>query len=367
MPDLEREIRNQLERVADEARLHPEHEAHTLRRIRRRRKNSAVLGSALALVFVGGLAALVVWQPPARDEVPRQDDRHPHQLQVETQTLAVGDQPIALALDDSSLWVTTGRDRALLRITDGRVERSFAGGGVALDVEDGRVWQTRGGDGGEPDGELTATNTRTGEVVQRVTFVGESPYGVDVAPEGVFVALNGGDLARVHPGGDEYMRISLGRGLTNVVAADGTVWVSQPTEGVVWRVVVKGGDYETRPIDLREQLDGQSCPQGSAAYRDLVWIADPCSASLWVLNGSGDVVERISDVGAKPADVAAGGRYVYVSSFRRDHVVTIIDQKTRQVLASAEAGEGPSSIVADATGAWVANSEEQSLTRITLP
>ena len=305
-----------------------------------------------------------VWPGPRFRVRPSDREAQP-KLEVETETIDIDDQPTALATGEGSVWVTTGMRRELLEIRDGEIINRFAGGGRGMAVSDGIVWQTRGGDGAEPDGEVTGIDATTGEVVQHLEFPRETPYGVAARGGELFIAFAQGDLVRPDPANNAEMRIALGTGLTDVLIAHGAVWVSQPggQNPRVWRVTVSDDGSNAAPFLLTPQGKG-SCPQGLAATADALWVADPCAAALWKLDPSGNTVGRIDNVGKKPADVAAGPHFLFVSSFRGDEIVTIIDRSTEKVVDQVEVGEGPSSIVADGQGAWVANSEGTSLTHI---
>lgn len=287
-------------------------------------------------------------------------------VRVETETVQIGDQPGQLAVEGDSVWVTTGLHRELLEIREGRITTRYEeGGGVGLDVSNGTAWVTSGGDGAEPDGRLIGIDLDSGAVEQRVEFPTDTPYGVDAAAGGVFVALRDAILVQHNPGGDEEMRMALATGLADVLVAHGAVWVSQPggQNPRVWRVTLDGDNRNALPLLLTPEGKG-SCPQGLAATRDAMWVADPCAAVLWKLDPGGRIIARIEDVGNKPVDVAAGPRFLFVSSFRHDRLVTLVDPGTDQPIAQVKVGAGPHSIVAQGEGAWVANSEGTSLTHI---
>ena len=366
-------IREELSRIASEARLRPDHVTVTLQRVQKRNRLLAAAGTAI-LLLAAALATAEVLDQPLQQEPPvaPNEDRNEKEKEqrkeggprIETRTLNIHDQPLNLAAGNGSIWVTTGMRRQLLEIRGGHIINRYEGGGVGLAVGDGLVWQTRGGDGAEPDGEVLALNSSSGEVVRRLEFPDESPYGIAVGGQGVFVALaQSGDLLRLDPANGMQTRVALEEGLSNVVVAHGAAWVTQPGGAKLWRVALSRDESNIQ--EIRPAPEGvQSCPGGLAATDDAVWVADACAAVLWQLDASGKVMRRINGVGDKPADVAAGPRFLFVSSFRGDPLVTLIDRRTNQVVTQVKAGEGPNSMVADGEGAWVANSEGRSLTRI---
>lgn len=373
MGDAERRIREELSRIATEARLRPDHLATTLQRVQKRNHVLAAAGTAI-LLLLAAVASAVVLDQTLQQDVPvapyenrngnKKEQRKDGALRVETRTLDINDQPLAVAAGNGSIWVTTGMRRQLLEIRGGRIVNRYQGGGTGLAVGDDLVWQTRGGDGAEPDGELLALDSSSGEVVRRLEFPNESPNGIAVTAHEVFVSLaQRGHLLRLDPTNGMETRVALEEGLGDVIVAHGAAWVAQPGGGKLWRVVVS--QDESNVEDIRPAPEGvKSCPGGLAATQDAVWVADACAAALWQLDTSGKVLRRINDVGHKPADVAAGPRFIFVSSFRGHPLVTLIDRRTNEVVTQVKAGEGPSSIVADGEGAWVANSEGRSLTRV---
>lgn len=368
MDDHELRLRNHLSRIADEAELRPELRKPTLEKAQTRKRVIFGTGAGLALL-VGTLALTVLPDLSLRQTAPlipapdrSENERNEDGFRIETKELGLSDQPSALTTARGSLWVSVAMRRQLLEIREGRIVNRLPGGGVGLAIADGIAWQTMGGDGAVPDGTLLGIDVGSGNVVQRVQFPAESPYGVDVGPDGVFAALSQGDLVRLHPGGDEYERIPLGHGLRDVLVAHGAVWVSQPEESTIWRVTLDDG-ADPQAIDLATSAK-RSCPAGLAATRGGIWAADACGATVWQLDRAGTPVQRIYNVGKKPADVAAGSRYLFVSSFRGDHVVTLVDYRSGEAVAQVKVGEGPSSVAASGREAWVANSEERSLTHI---
>lgn len=350
----------------------PERDLAQVRSRRLRLRARKALLSTAVIVTVAAVAVAAADLAPFRRDAPpppaaADDESNSEEpvVRVETETIELGDQPMAVATGAGSVWVTTGMHRELLEMRDGDIINRFEGGGVGVAVSDGVVWQTRGGDGAEPDGDVTGIDASTGEVVQHLEFPGESPYGITVRGRDVFIALAHGDLVRPDPEKNAEMRIALATGLTDVMAAHGAVWVSQPggQNPKVWRVTVEGDDRNAAPILLTPQGRG-SCPQGLAATAEAVWVADPCAGALWQLDPSGRIIDRIAGVGRKPVDVAAGRGFLFVSSFRGDELVTVIDRRAKEVVARVEAGPWPSSIAADGDEAWVANSEGTSLTRV---
>ncbi|MGH2736212.1 MAG: hypothetical protein ACRDKZ_11570 [Actinomycetota bacterium] len=311
-------------------------------------------------VMTGVLLSAACSTEPSQD-LPGRPSAGPRPGTLQIERIPLHDQPLALAHDHGSLWVTTGR---LLRLRNGEIVERFSIGGsrVGLTRAAGRLWLTGGGDGGVPDGTILGIEPDGGEVVQRMTFPEASPYGIDAGPKGIFAALFQGELVRIHPGGDSTARIRLGYGLTQVLVARRVVWVSQPQRGNVWRVVVHRDDMNAAATELQRA----SCPQGLDSSRNAIWVADPCAGRVWLLDPrSGAITDAIRDVGKKPVDVDVTGNLVWIVSLR-DEVVSVIDLDSRAVLEQGKAGAGALAIAARGHHAWVANTEDYSLTHLHL-
>lgn len=373
--DFEVKLRQLITAVADEAAVRPGHEHETLNRIRTSRRTSVVGISVAAILLIGAawLADPFSWLATALDDrkngaatdtVRSPDARgkqHSDQAGLTASTLRLQDQPLALDGDSASVWVATGMGQ-LLQISDGRIaERYRAPVARGIAVEAGTVWLTGGGDGANPTGAVVAVDASSGRVVQTLELPGEAPYGVDTGATATYVAIHEGDLARVDRTGD-ITRVPLSEGLTQVLVDAGQIWVAEPDDGRVWRVPA-GLDTEPSAVDLVANPRGPSCPQGLTSGAGVVWVADSCAGVVWVLDVSGKVLDRIDNVGTTPVDVAFSGRFVYVSS-TRDRLVTQVDARTYEVVATGRSGRGASAIFADSNGSWVANLEGFSLTRL---
>lgn len=270
-------------------------------------------------------------------------------------------QPATLVYDRGTLWVGGSR---VLRVEDDRVvDRLPTNVSRVKLVRDGPLlWATGGGDGGLPDGTLVAYDAASGTLVERRVFPNRSPYGIDAAGRGVFVALFHGDLVRITDHGTT--TVSLSHGLTQVLVAHGKVWVSAPQSGKVWRVAFDGDRMSPAATDLRG-YPGPTCPQGLANSRNAVWVADVCAKKVWLLDPrSGAVVDRITGIG-RAVDLSIDSGLAWIVSFR-SNLVTVLSEDTLDVVARSHAGKGAIAIAARHREAWVANHEDYSLTHLTL-
>lgn len=324
------------------------------------------LRRCLSLIIVGAVAASCTGGSEGGDPT-EPDPRGSPRTGLHSERIPIDAQPLAIVYDDGNLWVTAGGG-GLLRIEDGAIVARYSTAGlsrVGITSAAGRIWMTGGGDGGEPDGTMVGIEPEGGGIVQEFGFPRQSPYGIDSGPKGIYVALFQGQLVRLHPGGDATSSAPLGRGLTQVLVAQGKVWVSQPGRGNVWNVEFHDDDTSAARTELRYEAE-RSCPQGLDSSERYVWVADPCARRVWLLDpADGRVGDAIDGVGRRPVDVAIGDGLAWVVS-SRDAVVSVIDLETLVVLGRAEAGDGATAIAASGGHAWVANSEDGSLTHLVL-
>lgn len=282
--------------------------------------------------------------------------------EIKTSRVQLEDQPYALYSDGATLWVSGGRG-TVVEVRDRPVaEYPHPTGALGITVLDGHVWTTSDEEDQHPVAEVIVLDPESADVVRTVRLPGDSPYGIDHAKGDVFVALHDGELLRIDPRDASTERVQLGEGVTQVLATNEAVWVSQPQAGVVWRATFESDEPTAEAIPLGE--GGGSCPQGSAASEEWILVADPCAGNVWRLNPrDGAVVGAISDAGRKPVDVAVGDGLIYVVSMQDDRV-TVFDESTLEEVGGSQAGEGAISVAAGSGVAWVANLDDSSLTRI---
>ncbi|HEV2756547.1 MAG TPA: hypothetical protein VG318_12325 [Actinomycetota bacterium] len=315
--------------------------------------------AALMVAALAGAAACTstARQEPAPSPAPSETSR------VETTVIEVGDQPYALDAAAGSVWVSGARSH-LLEVR-GRSVSSYhhPGGPLGIAVARGVVWTTAASGEEARVSQVIGYGAGSGRVEERISLRGESPYGIDADSRGIYVALHDGALVRIDPRTRAMTRVELGDRLTQVLVAHGFVWVSQPSGGVVWRVALDRGEPQATALSFRHPRR-KTCPQGTGATGAAVLVADPCAGTVWVVDPrSGDAEGELADVGVRPVDVAAGGGLIYVVSMRDDKV-TVLDAATLEAVAEATAGDGAISVVVGSSAAWVANSEDYSITKV---
>jgi hypothetical protein len=106
-------------------------------------------------------------------------------------------------------------------------------------------------------------------------------------------------------------------------------------------------------------------PAGTRSQSQSPLGADPCAKKVWLFDPqSGEVVDQIAGLGT-PIDVSIHSGLIWIVSFR-DNLVTVLSEKTLNIVAQGHAGEGAIAITAHGREAWVANHEDYSLTHLTL-
>jgi YVTN family beta-propeller protein len=214
------------------------------------------------------------------------------------------------------------------------------------------VWVTNG-----IDDTVSRIDTSTGEVRQTIE-VGDGPAGIAVGGGAVWVA-NGLDatVSRIDPSENkEVQKITVGNGPTGVAFGNGAVWVANSVDGTVARIAPGPG----RVTGTFPAVVGASA---IAVGFDRVWVTSPTTATVVALDPeSGRVVARVG-VGVEPDAVAVGDDAVWVAN-RADGTVSKIDPRVEAVTGSVQVGRGPEGVAAGANAVWVANSRDGTLSRI---
>lgn len=319
--------------------------------------------TGLVVLLAAAAGAIVATGDRTDGTDPAPAPAAPRSSRIETSSVALDDQPYALFAEGRTVWVSGGRGH-VLEVRDRQVgSYPHPTGPLGITVVDGRVWTTAAPESRDRAAEVIVLDAGTGEVVRSIPLPGDSPYGIDHSRRGVFVALHDGELLRIDQRGEPTTRTRLGDRLTQVLATREAVWVSQPAAGVVWRVELERGQFVKRAVSFGGP-GSRSCPQGSDAGKQMIFVADPCAGNLWLLDPhTGEITGAVSRAGRRPVDVAVDDGLVYVVCMADDEV-TVLEEATRDEVATARAGQGAISVVAVSGVAWVANMDDSTLTRI---
>jgi YVTN family beta-propeller protein len=220
-----------------------------------------------------------------------------------------------------------------------------------------------GGGGGltvEPNS-VAVIDAKTSKLIDQVP-VGTDPSEVSPAGGSVWVANIGDDtVSKI----DQRTRrvgatIAPGTAVDGMAAGEGAVWASDNRRGITARI-----DPALRRVDrsIRVGAEGQ--------YYQLTSPVATGARSVWVVKGFSrvariDPVRRRVDVigvGNRPSAIAVGEGGAWVAD-SYDDTVTRIDPKTDGVIATIPVGRGASGIAAGEGGVWVADTSDDAVARI---
>jgi ABC-type transport system substrate-binding protein/class 3 adenylate cyclase len=232
-----------------------------------------------------------------------------------------------------------------------------------------------------------------------------------IALVGIVVGLlvwRGRSEAPVHLAGDAVgaldpssgrlrVQASIGGPPGGIVVGGGSIWVSDPVEGVLRRIDPSTGSVSDTVGSVGTQ------PTALAFGDSSVWVVDedgravrrvdpdtgvvapaigvgngPSAVAFgagaaWVLNRIDGTVSRIDPdrsevtdvvpVGGDPAAIAVSKNSVWVA-IRSSRALLRIDPATRTVVASFDVGNDPSALTVSGDSVWVANAADRTLSRI---
>jgi DNA-binding beta-propeller fold protein YncE len=148
---------------------------------------------------------------------------------------------------------------------------------------------------------------------------------------------------------------------SGIAVGDGSIWVADGAGNTVTRISERSGDVEGSPIQIRY-------PQAVAFGYGSVWIAAGApgggSGAIWRINAaSGKLEGKLGDPGS-PAAIAVGDDAVWVANGSAASV-SRIDPNTGKVLGSAiQVGILPSGITVGDGSVWVTSELNNTVTRI---
>jgi ABC-type transport system substrate-binding protein/DNA-binding SARP family transcriptional activator len=168
---------------------------------------------------------------------------------------------------------------------------------------------------------------------------------------------NGNRLALISPGnGSLQATVPLRAPPASVAAGSGSMWVAEPTVGLVVRV------------DPRRRAVAGAIPVGTRPSRIVaaggqVWVLDPADRTLSRIDPQTNTVAQTIALGGQPSDVLASAGSLWVAN-RGDGTVQRIDPATGRTLSTARTGGDPSGLAATADAVWVATDQSGTIARI---
>jgi len=330
----------------------PEHDEGRTRRMRRaaghRRGPSRRTAALLTALLAAALAAAAIVVATSGDEGPT--------------AIPVGGAPNAIAIGESTVWVTSHDDGTIWGIDpdDAGAEpqvlnaglstpRAIAVGFQSLWVVDGRADQLLRIDPGQEG--LSSTPIP----------VGRRPADVAVGDTWVWVANEGeGTISQIDPARNAVVRTVPVGGVPRAIATGpGGVWVADPERATVQRIYGETAAVPDDPINV-------------GRFPSELVVRDPY---VWVAGLLGNQVRRV-DIAAReldgpPIPVGTGPRGLALrfgsvwTANGADDTVTRIDARTGAVVDAAIAvGDDPAELATGFGSIWTANFGDDTVTRL---
>ena len=263
----------------------------------------------------------------------------------------VGIQPGPVAAGAGSMWVGNVQDRTLTRIdptqrtataTISLENRTPTGVAVGL----GSVWVAHG-----LRGEVSLVDPQFGQVTGSVAVAGTafgSPNGSVALDDGsAWVVFGDSTFARLDAAGRILGETLVGNQPAGVVAAAGSIWVTNSGDSTVQRFSAETfREGPLRTFNIGRQPTGIVYAEGA----------------IWVASAGDGVVTRIApdsggtlpiSVGEGASAVAAGSGAIWVANTTAG-TISRIDPSTNEVVATIETGNAPSGLAAAEGVLWVA-------------
>ena len=320
-------------------------------------RRATVVGLS-ALLVAAGAAALgfqlsrddaPVDSPPLRgNSVALLDPETDHVVRG----ISVGEHPTSIAVGEGAIWVLNGDDQTISRIDEHTGAVNTFGIGETpneLAAGAGAVWVAIDG-----ETNLVRLDPGTGVVDARIPLSDAVPMAGGGVPsagtaivasdQAVWAVNNQGAVSRIDPETNRVTSIRTG-GANTLAVDDRTVWV------VNLDSTVSPIDEATNKVGERIAVPSNSLTAAAAGAGSL-WLTDPVDGMVWrVEPGGSRIVMRSIPVGFGAAGIAFGNGSVWVSN-GIENTVTRIDPKTNGVSATIELANPPQSIAAGPDGVW---------------
>jgi len=140
-------------------------------------------------------------------------------------SIAVGDRPLDVAIDDRYVWVANAASGTISQIDAARNvelrQPPVGNGPQSIATGDGSVWVANA-----LDGTVAQVDGSSGAVTRTVS-VGPSPTGVALAGGSTWVSQGSqGSVAQIEPGSDSATAIPLGSGAAALASGGASLWAS---------------------------------------------------------------------------------------------------------------------------------------------
>jgi YVTN family beta-propeller protein len=262
----------------------------------------------------------------------------------------VGIRPGPVAVGAGSVWVGNLEDRTLTRIDP--AEQAAAATislegrtptGIAVGL--GAVWVAHG-----LRGQVSRVDPQFGQVT-RSTSVGGTAFGspngsVALDARSVWVVFGDSTFGRLDGSGSLVEETFAGSQPAGVVAAGGSVWVTNSGDATVQRFnseTFRQGPLQTFNVGRR--------PEGIIYADGAIWVASAGDAVVTRIDPSSGATLPIS-VGEGPSALVSAAGAVWVANTAA-RTVSRIDAGTNEVVATIDTGNAPSGLAAADGLLWV--------------
>jgi len=314
------------------------------------------LAAAVALVLaVAALAAALLLRLGSGGGLAAIQANHLGVIDPQTNEIVaeipVGIQPGPVAVGAGAVWVGNLQDRSLTRIDP--VEQSAVAtisldsktpSGIAVGL--GAVWVAHG-----LLGQVSRVDPQFGQITGSTsvggTAFGSPNGGVALDTSSVWVVFGDSTLGRLDASGRLVGETFAGSQPAGVVAAGGSVWVTNSGDATVQRFSAETfseGPLQTFNVGRR--------PAGIIHADGAIWVASAGDAVVTRIDPGSGATIPIS-VGEGPSALASTTGAIWVANTAA-RTVSRVDPQTREVVATIETGNAPSGVAAGDGLVWVA-------------
>ena len=319
----------------------------------------AALAGIGALVAIAIVAVLALGEgedpPPDVGTIERADADDPSvgEPRVYLGAIPIQGTPVGLDVHDHEVSVATRLGGELVTIDEGDRKRSGAaveleGEGEDVVTKGGFAWVTL------PNDDLVAKVSLDDATVVDTIPVGDEPRGIVASGDALWTAnLSSSSLTRIDPASGATETTALGGAEPTDVAFDaGKLWVS---DGAGFVISVDATGWE--------RFEVGADPKGVVVDGD-VWVANGDGGSVTRLSASGEFEEEVQ-VGGIPRGVTSGfGRIWVANGGEGGGYVTAIDPGDTSDPVDVEVEGSPEGIAAGPERLWVTTGSSDSLVSI---
>ncbi|MBA2331947.1 MAG: ABC transporter substrate-binding protein [Actinobacteria bacterium] len=230
-------------------------------------------------------------------------------------TFAIGATPTELVAGAGAVWVGVDGGRAVVRLDrdSGVVDRTirlageaFGGsgassGGSTIAVGEQAVWVVN------PDRTVSRIDPERNRVVATVRSSGANT--IALGDRAVWVVNLDSSLTQIDPATNR-VRATIeipANSLTGVAVGAGSVWATDPIDGLVWRVDTRGGRLAMRTIPLEFGATGIVFGKGA------VWVSNGVQGTLTRIDPRTNRVSRRISLANAAQSVTVGAEGIWVS------------------------------------------------------